>query len=157
MRGSRQDVITVALQEQQRLRKRAALLGAAREVLAQQRQMQLNAKLADKSEAAAQTASLRWKASEVRQQLSSGLEERRFRLGALFDRERGEAEARLQRMQHNVTLKEHNIMQRATALKDKLEKERDEEDTRLLAMRDRQQQEDLRYKEDKVQLLEVKC
>ena len=147
--------MAVSLREQHILRQREASLAAAGKVAAEQRQLQLAANAATRQEAAAEAAFLHRRVRELKQQLSSGIEERRCKLRALLEQERTQAEAALRQMQHSAALKGQGIIQRAAALREKREKERAEQDERLLALGWRQGQDDLRPQDSKLRFLEV--
>ncbi|CDJ27242.1 uncharacterized protein EMH_0083350 [Eimeria mitis] len=146
---SRQAAVAGAIREQKLLRQREAYLAAAKDVLAERRQLQHNAQVSRRREAAAEEATLRRRVLELRRQLAPRLEERRRKLKALLDSEHAQAEAALRQLQDSAATREKAIMQRATALKQKHDQERDREDERLLALRMKQEQGELRSQEYK--------
>ncbi|KAL8274808.1 hypothetical protein Esti_001283 [Eimeria stiedai] len=152
---SRQGLCAAAIREQQSLRKRDAFLAAALEVAAEQRQPQLVAEQATRSDAVAAMHILRRKTKEARQQLSSRLDERRLKLCLLFEDERGEENAALRRMQHSVGLKEQDIMSRAAALRRLRDEERKKQDDRMRAVKWQREHEHSLLQTSKLRLKEV--
>ncbi|CDI74189.1 hypothetical protein, conserved [Eimeria praecox] len=146
---SRQAAVAGAIREQNLLRQREAYLAAAKDVLAESLQLQHTAQVSQRRETAAAEATLRRRVLELRQQFSPRLAERRQKLKALLDSEHAQAEVALRQLQHSAAAREKSIMQRATALKQKHDQERDQEDERLLALRMKQERGDLRLQEHK--------
>ncbi|CDJ53674.1 hypothetical protein, conserved [Eimeria brunetti] len=146
---SRQAAVAGAIREQKLLRQREAYLAAAHDVLAERLQLQHCAQVSERREAAAEEAVLRRRVRELRRQFSPRLEERRRKLKALLDSEQAQAEAALQQLQGTAAAREKVIMERATALKQKHDQERDKEDERLLTLRMKQERGDLRAQEYK--------
>ncbi|KAL8430369.1 hypothetical protein Efla_001134 [Eimeria flavescens] len=155
MGRSRLEASAVALREQQSMRQREASVAAALQIAEEHHQQQLAARQAARREAVGESTSILRTAAAEKQRLSSLLNERRSKLWALLDLERKEAETTLRKMQHNALLKEHDIMRRAGALKEKREKERTEQDNRLLALRRHREEENVRSQESTLRLLEV--
>ena len=152
---SRRAAVVGAIHEQKLLRQREAYLAAAKAVLAERLQLQHTAQVSKRREDAAAGATLRRRVLELRQRFSPRLEERRCKLKALLDNEHAEAETALQQLQDNAPTREKAILQRATALKQKHDQQRDKEDERLLALRLKQERGDLRLQEHKQLVEEV--
>ncbi|CDJ59796.1 hypothetical protein, conserved [Eimeria maxima] len=146
---SRQAAVAGAIHEQKLLRQREAYLAAAKDVVAERLQLQHIAQVSKRREDAAAEATLRRRVLQLRQQFSPRLEERRRKLRALLDSENAEAQGTLVQLQDNASTRERTIMERATALKQKHDQERDKEDERLLALRMKHERGDLRLQEHK--------
>lgn len=155
MGKSRQEAVTEALRQQRLLRERNKYLAAARAVATRQNELQLSVKEANRCEGAKEAAYLRYSVNDIRRQLFSGLEERRFKLKSMLQEEQKQAAAALQQLQHVASRKDHVVLQRAAALKNQKEKERNREDERLFSLRCRNNHEDLLAQEYKERLLEV--
>lgn len=152
---SRQAAVAGAIHEQKLLRQREAYLAAAKDVVAERLQLQHIAQVSKRREDAAAEATLRRRVLQLRQQFSPRLEERRRKLRALLDSENAEAQGTLVQLQDNASTRERTIMERATALKQKHDQERDKEDERLLALRMKHERGDLRLQEHKQLVQEV--
>lgn len=155
MGKSRQEAVTEALRQQRLLRERNKYLAAAHAVATEQNELQLTVKELNRREGAKEAAYFRHSVNEIRRQLFSGLEERRFKLKSMLQEEQEQAEAALQQLQHVASRKEHVVLQRAAALRKEREKERNREDERLFSLKCRKDQEDLLTQDYKQRLLEV--